>query len=109
MKIQLNKYLKKNTLVGIGPMSLNSINASIDLAKICKSPLMLIPSRRQIDRNEGYVGNLNSKKFSSFVKNKKNIILCRDHGGPWQNNFEVENKLNIYNAMLSAKNLLKQI
>ena len=103
MKIQLNKYLKKNTLVGIGPMSLNSINASIDLAKICKSPLMLIPSRRQIDRNEGYVGNLNSKKFSSFVKNKKNIILCRDHGGPWQNNFEVENKLNIYNAMLSAK------
>ena len=103
MKIQLNKYLKKNTLVGIGPMSINSINASIDLAKKCKSPLMLIPSRRQIDRNEGYVANLNSKKFSSFVKNKKNIILCRDHGGPWQNNFEVENKLNIYNAMQSAK------
>ncbi len=90
-------------MVGVGPMSINSINATVDLAKYSKLPLMLIPSRRQIDRNEGYVGNFNSIKFSKYLKNKKNIILCRDHGGPWQNNYEVENNLNIKKAMLSAK------
>lgn len=90
-------------MIGIGPMSTNSINATIDLAKKSKFPLMLIPSRRQIDRNEGYVANLNSKKFSQHLKLKKNIILCRDHGGPWQNNFEVQNNLNIIDAMQSAK------
>ena len=90
-------------MVGVGPMSINTINATVDLARHSKLPLMLIPSRRQIDRNEGYVGNLNSIKFSNYLRNKKNIILCRDHGGPWQNNFEVENNLNIKKAMLSAK------
>lgn len=103
MKNRLTKILNSNTMVGVGPMSINSINATIDLAKYSKLPLMLIPSRRQIDRNEGYVGNFNSIKFSNYLKNKKNIILCRDHGGPWQNNYEVENNLNIKKAMLSAK------
>ncbi len=103
MKNKLINILNSNTMVGVGPMSINSINATVDLAKYSKLPLMLIPSRRQIDRNEGYVGNFNSIKFSKYLKNKKNIILCRDHGGPWQNNYEVENNLNIKKAMLSAK------
>ena len=103
MKNKLIKILKSNTMVGVGPMSINSIDATVDLAKYSKIPLMLIPSRRQIDRNEGYVGNFNSIKFSNYLKNKKNIILCRDHGGPWQNNYEIENNLNINKAMLSAK------
>ena len=60
MKNRLTKILNSNTMVGVGPMSINSINATIDLAKYSKLPLMLIPSRRQIDRNEGYVGNFNS-------------------------------------------------
>ena len=103
MKDKLINFLNSNTMVGIGPMSLNSINAIVDLAKYSKVPLMLIPSRRQIDRNEGYVSNFNTIKFSKYLKNKKNIILCRDHGGPWQNNFEIENNLNINKAMQSAK------
>ena len=103
MKNKLINILNSNTMVGVGPMSINSINATVDLAKYSKLPLMLIPSRRQIDRNEGYVGNFNSINFSKYLKNKKNIILCRDHGGPWQNNYEVENNLNIKKAMLSAK------
>ena len=37
-------------------------------------------------------------------KDKKNkIILCRDHGGPWQNNLEISNKLNLKEAMDSCK------
>ena len=53
MKNKLIKILKSNTMVGVGPMSINSIDATVDLAKYSKIPLMLIPSRRQIDRNEG--------------------------------------------------------
>ena len=55
MKKQLLKYLGKKTLVGIGPMSINCINSVIELSKKNKSPIMLIPSRRQIDYNKGYV------------------------------------------------------
>ena len=54
MKIQLNKFLKKKTLIGIGPMSMNCINSTIELSKKFTTPLMLIPSRRQIDYNAGY-------------------------------------------------------
>jgi len=70
---------------------------------------MLIASRRQIDSNEsggGYVNNWTTEKFSSYVKshdNNKNIILCRDHGGPWQNDNEKNEKLNFDQAMESAK------
>ena len=53
----------------------------------------------------GYVNNWDTKKFSNYVKSKdkKNIILARDHGGPWQNNIEIENKYNFKDAMDSAK------
>ena len=48
---------------------------------------MLIASRRQIETkklNHGYVNNWSTEKFSSYVQKKNNnIILCRDHGGPY--------------------------
>lgn len=100
----VNKFLnnlKKKTLIGIGPMSLNCINSTIEISKDIKTPLMLIPSRRQIDYNSGYVGNLNTKKFSEYVKSKSNILLCRDHGGPWQSDLEKNMSLN--KAMKNAK------
>ena len=53
MKNKLINILNSNTMVGVGPMSINTINATVDLARHSKLPLMLIPSRRQIDRNEG--------------------------------------------------------
>ena len=71
---------------------------------------MLIASRRQIDSvamGGGYVNNWNTSQYSDYVKSidkKKTIILCRDHGGPWQNSKELENKLNLKEAMKSAKN-----
>lgn len=103
MKTKLFKYLGKKPLVGIGPMSINCINSVIELSKKNKSPIMLIPSRRQIDYNKGYVGNLNTKKLSKLTNNKKNIILCRDHGGPWQSELEYSKKMIFRDAMKSAK------
>lgn len=42
----------RKTLLCIGPMSLNCVNASIELSNKFNTLLMLIASRRQIDSDE---------------------------------------------------------
>ena len=92
-KILKDNIEKKRTLLGIGPMSKNCIDASIELSDKYLLPLMLIASRRQIDSSEfggGYVNNWSTEEYSSYVKEKDKggyILLARDHGGPWQNNY----------------------
>jgi hypothetical protein len=113
MKIQkrLENYMnnKRCTLLGVGPMSKNCIDASIELAEQYKTPLMLIASRRQIDSEQfggGYVENWTTKEFASYVEKKdknKNIVLARDHGGPWQNEVEKNHNMSLKDAMQSAK------
>ena len=108
---RLNNYRqnKNCTLLCIGPMSKNCVDATIELADQYKSPLMLIASRRQIDSEQfgcGYVENWSTKEFSDYVRNKdinKNIILARDHGGPWQSELEKTQNMNLKDAMQSAK------
>lgn len=100
---------KRATLLGVGPMSKNVVDSTIELSDKYKVPIILIASRRQIDSDEfggGYVENWNTKEFANYVRKKsrtKNIILARDHGGPWQNNLELKKKLNLKQAMESAK------
>ena len=113
MKIQkyLENYRKNRncTFLGVGPMSKNCIDASIELAEQYKTPLMLIASRRQIDSEQfggGYVENWTTEEFSSYVEKQdknKNIILARDHGGPWQNEVEKNQNMSLKDAMQSAK------
>ena len=113
MKVQqrLNSYRENRncTLLGVGPMSKNCIDASIELADQYKTPLMLIASRRQIDSEQfggGYVENWTTKQFADYVIEKdinQNIILARDHGGPWQNEIEKSQDMNLEDAMQSAK------
>lgn len=104
---------KRKTLLGVGPMSLNCVNATIDLSNKYNIPLILIASRRQIDSEifgGGYVNNWTTHEYSKYVfkkDKKKNIILARDHGGPWQNNLEIEKKLSLKKTMKSAKDSLK--
>ena len=100
---------KNCTLLCVGPMSKNCVDATIELADQYKTPLMLIASRRQIDSEQfggGYVENWSTKKFADYVRSKdinKNIILARDHGGPWQNELEKSQNMNLKDAMQSAK------
>ena len=97
---RIKEFIKKKqcTLLGIGPMSKNCVDVVIELVNSHKIPIMLIASRRQIESAElggGYVNNWTTEEFSKYIeKNDKNqnIILCRDHGGPYQN--ENENKEN---------------
>ncbi len=72
---------KECTLLGVGPMSKNCVDAAIELANDFDVPLMIIASKDK----------------------KKNLILGRDHGGPWQNDSEKEQKIDFKNAMENAK------
>jgi hypothetical protein len=69
----------------IGPMTKNVVDAAIKFANNSKQVLGFIPSRRQIEYDNGYVNNWNTKEFSEYVKSKTNrITLQRDHSGPGQ-------------------------
>lgn len=100
---------KRCTLLGVGPMSVNCVDATIELANDYDVILMLIASRRQIDSQDfggGYVNNWTTEKFSDYVieRDKKGkVFLARDHGGPWQNPKEIEKNLSLRRAMDSAK------
>ena len=68
-----NLIHQRKTLLGIGPMSLNVVDSSIELANQYNLPLMLIASRRQIDSANfggGYVNNWTTEKFANYVKKK---------------------------------------
>jgi len=97
------------TLLGVGPMSINCVDAAIDLANEYEVPLMLIASRRQVDSDEfggGYVNNWSTRDFADYVidrDRKGKIMLARDHGGPWQSEVEKNTSLSLRRAMESAK------
>lgn len=99
---------RRCTLLGVGPMSNNCINATSDISLEHSIPLMLIASRRQIDCSKfggGYVNNWSTDQYSKYIKSKKNnfLYMARDHGGPWQNDSEFRDKLPFTEAMKRAK------
>lgn len=108
---RLESFLKKRkcTLLGVGPMSINCVDAAIELGNDFEIPLMLIASRRQIDSEEfdgGYVNNWTTSEFARYVidnDKKGKILLARDHGGPWQSPKEKDAGLSLRRAMDSAK------
>jgi hypothetical protein len=69
----------------IGPMSKNIVDAIINYSNDNNTHIGLIPSRRQVEYNGGYVNNWTTEEFCTYVKSKsKNILLVRDHSGPLQ-------------------------
>lgn len=107
---KLESVLKRRcTLLCVGPMSVNCVDAVIDLANSYNVPLLLIASRRQVDSAEfggGYVNNWTTQSFAKYVIDKDTndrVILARDHGGPWQSDVEKNAGLSLRRAMESAK------
>ncbi len=108
---RLDSFMQKRrcTLLGVGPMSVNCIDAAVELSNDHEVPIILIASRRQIDSEEfggGYVNNWTTAEFARNViaRDKKGkILLARDHGGPWQNTKERDANLSLRRAMESAK------
>ena len=108
-KLETLVHLKHKSLLGVGPMSVNCVDATIELANEFDSPLMMIASRRQIDSEDfggGYVNQWSTDRYASYVMDndkKGRVILARDHGGPWQSEIEVKKGLSLRRAMDSAK------
>jgi hypothetical protein len=108
---RLQSFIEKRgcTLLGVGPMSVNCVDATIELANEYEVPILMIASRRQIDSEEfggGYVNNWTTEDFARYVTDrdkKGKILLSRDHGGPWQSIKEKEENLGLRRAMDSAK------
>lgn len=74
----------------ICPMSKNIVDSVIEM----NSPLIgLLPSRRQIEFNGGYVNSWTTEEFVNYIKNKSNIVIERDHAGIGQGN---ENEYDSY-------------
>ena len=78
----------KKLELGIGPMSSEIIEAVFRYSHYHRQPLMLIPSKHQIDYKGGYVNKWTTKEFMQFVKEMREkypygqIKVCRDHCGP---------------------------
>ena len=65
----------------VGPMSKNIVDAIKEFSNETGNKIGLIPSRRQVEYDGGYVNNWNTKDFSKYAKN---LFLKRDHSGPSQ-------------------------
>ncbi len=108
-RLRLGLRTNGRTELGVGPMSVACVDAAIDLANELAEPLMLIASRRQIecaDQGAGYVNNWSTEQFAEYVRARDSggyVLLCRDHGGPWQNYPEVRQRMSQKDAMASAK------
>jgi hypothetical protein len=75
------------TKLFIGPMSKNIIDVVAEVCRENRVSLGLLPSRRQIEFDGGYVNNWMTHDFISYARAKnKNMILQRDHAGPGQGN-----------------------
>jgi hypothetical protein len=73
----------------IGPMSKNVVDTIIEFCNETHNTIGLIPSRRQIEEDGGYVNDWTTQNFSNYVTRKSNfIILQRDHSGPGQGQFD---------------------
>ena len=65
----------------IGPMSKNIVDAIVEFCANTGNTIGLIPSRRQVEWDGGYVNNWTTEEFSKYVTT---LPLQRDHGGPGQ-------------------------
>ncbi|MFV0394447.1 MAG: class II D-tagatose-bisphosphate aldolase non-catalytic subunit [Coprobacillaceae bacterium] len=115
--LTLQKTGKSATLRGIGPMSKNCVQATLELSKEDDYPVMFIASRNQVDTDElggGYVNGWNQFTFAKAVEEVADEIgydnlyyMCRDHGGPWQRDKERNDHLPYDEAMELGKKSYK--
>ena len=104
----------KATLLGIGPVSRLVVTEAMEAAVEDDFPLMFIASRNQVDLDEfgsGYLmGGMDQKSFVALIYKEADksgykgpIYICRDHGGPWQRDVELNSAYDVSTAMDIAK------
>jgi hypothetical protein len=96
--------LKKFKL-GFGPMSQDIIKILGSYTTQNNYPLMVIASRNQVDYNSGYVCNtINLVESLKEFKNN-NLLICRDHCGPYF--ADLDTGLTLEQALASCKKTIK--
>jgi D-tagatose-1,6-bisphosphate aldolase subunit GatZ/KbaZ len=99
--------MKKEAQIFIGPMSKNIVDAICETSIRNRIRLGLIPSRRQVEYDGGYVNGWNTKTFIQHVDSKEaNIITQRDHGGPLQGSTEDDGKKSLETDCTSGFDLV---
>lgn len=78
-----SKFDLQKIKVFFGPMSKNVVIAISSLNSTNRSKLALLPSRRQVDFNGGYVG-WDTESFVNSPLVKDRLVVARDHSGPSQ-------------------------
>jgi len=102
------------TLLGIGPVSKNVIKATFEGALQYSFPPVFIASRNQVDLKSlghGYLmGGMDQfdfvrtlRKIEYDVGYEGPLYICRDHGGPWQRNMELDKNYSLAKAMEIAR------
>ena len=103
--VQMQRW--PSTQLGVGVVSLNVLDAAVELAQSEDVSLMLVASRRQVDAQQfggGYVDGLTPEALVGRVRDKdrrQRVLVCRDHGGPWQGTGGLEASAN--QAMADAR------
>jgi len=102
------------TLLGVGPVSPTVVRGTFEACRNYDCPPIFIASRNQVDLESlghGYLmGGMDQKKFVELVHTVGGevgyagpIYICRDHGGPWQRNVELDERYEVDRAMEIAK------
>lgn len=76
----------KKFKLGVGPMSKDIVTLCLEYSAYHDYPLMIIASRNQVDYDTGYAmttGDLSKLVKESPYYSNDNILLCRDHCGPY--------------------------
>ena len=106
------------TMLGIGPVSQVVVHETFEACKQHSCPAIFIASRNQVDLDEfggGYLmGGMDQKKFVDLLVSEQEsvgyqgpVYICRDHGGPWQRNTELNGKYPVEKAMGIAQKSFK--
>ena len=87
----------RKTLLCVGALSANIVEAAADVSEQYQLPVVLIASRRQVDAAElggGYANNWSTENFASAVRalGRGQLYVGRDHGGPGQGSYEMGQK-----------------
>ena len=105
---------RKCTLLGVGPVSKVVVRATMEACRDRSCPAIFIASRNQVDiKAAGYgylMGGMDQKAFVGLLRDEAQragydgpLYICRDHGGPWQRNAELDGRLPAQEAMEIAK------
>jgi hypothetical protein len=78
----------------ICPMSKQIVDSVLELQS---DRFGLLPTRRQIDFDGGYVNAWDTTTFHKYVRSKSDIVLERDHSGPNQGKIEDDGFLSYIN------------